>query len=97
MRAKSIRTNSRRGVLASGYEIEAKRNDRGVIEGFEIVGVRAEDRAVASKRRAQIEKEIAGFRKKHGREPTTREIHGITTRTRSGRLAEITTAEVRRR
>jgi conjugative relaxase-like TrwC/TraI family protein len=85
-----------RGVLAAGYEIEAARSERGVIEGFEVAGVSAEDRATASKRRAQIEKEIAVFRKKHGREPTTREIHGITTQTRSGKLAEITTAEVRR-
>ncbi|MBI5770285.1 MAG: relaxase domain-containing protein [Verrucomicrobia bacterium] len=86
-----------RGTLAAGYEIEAARNDRGVVEGFEIVGVNTEDRAIASKRRAQIETEIATFRKKHGREPTTREIHGITTQTRSGKLAEITTAEVRHR
>ena len=86
-----------RAVLAAGYEIEPARNKHGVIEGFEIVGVSAEDRAVASKRRAQIEKEIAVFRKKHGREPTTREIHGIATQTRSSKLAEITTAEVRRR
>jgi len=86
-----------RGTLAAGYEIEAARNDHGVVEGFEIVGVRVEDRAVASKRRAQIEKEIAAFTKNHGREPTTREIHGITTQTRGGKLAEITTVEVRRR
>lgn len=86
-----------RGVLAAGYEIEAARNERGVVEGFEIVGVSAGDRATASKRRAQIETEITVFRKKHGREPTTREIHGITTQTRRGKLAEITTEEVRRR
>jgi conjugative relaxase-like TrwC/TraI family protein len=84
-------------VLAAGYEIESARNDHGVIEGFEVVGVTAKDRAVASKRRAQIEKEIAVVEKKHGRTPTTKEIHGITTRTRSSKLAEITTAEVRRR
>ena len=86
-----------RGTLAAGYDIEAARNDRGVVEGFEIVGVSVDDRAVDSKRRAQIEKEIAAFRKNHGRDPTAREIHGITTQTRSSKLAEITTAEVRRR
>ncbi len=86
-----------RRVLAAGYQIELARNDRGVIEGFEIAGVSAEDRAVASKRRAAIEKEITTFRQKHGRPPTTREIHGITTRTRDNKLAEITTAEVRSR
>ena len=73
-----------RGVMAAGYEIEPARNERGVIEGFELVGVTAVDRAVASKRRAEIEKEIAAFRKKQGREPTTHEIHAITTRTRGG-------------
>lgn len=86
-----------RGVRAAGYEIEPTRNERGVIEGFEICGVTAADRAVASKRRAQIETEIAAFREKHGREPTTREVHGITTRSRDSKLAEITTADVRRR
>ncbi len=86
-----------RGVRAAGYEIEPSRNERGVVEGFEIVGVSAADRAQASKRRAQIESEIATFRKQHGREPTTREVHGITTRTRDNKLAEITTAEVRQR
>ena len=35
-------------VLAAGYQIESVRNDRGVIEGFEIVGVTAADRVVAS-------------------------------------------------
>jgi conjugative relaxase-like TrwC/TraI family protein len=84
-------------VLAAGYQIEAARNDRGSIEGFEIVGVTPADRAVASKRRAQIEREIASFEKKHGRAPTTKEIHGIATRTRSRKLVEITTAEVRRK
>lgn len=82
-------------VLAAGYQIESARNDRGLIEGFEIVGVTAADRVVASKRRAQIEREIAAFEKKHGRAPTAKEIHGITTRTRSSKLAEITTSEVR--
>lgn len=86
-----------RGVRAAGYEIEPARNERGVIEGFEVSGVTAADRAVASKRRAQIETETAAFRRKHGRDPTTREVHNITTRTRDTKLAEITTAEVRRR
>lgn len=84
-------------VLAAGYEIESTRNARGVIEGFEIAGITAEERARASKRRAQIEQEIAAFEKKFGREPTTREVHAMTTATRDPKLAEITTAEVRQR
>ena len=86
-----------RGVLAAGYDIATARNERDIIEGFEIVGVSAEDRAIASKRRAEIEDGIAAFRRAQGREPTTREIHGITTQTRGSKLTEITTAEVRRR
>ena len=84
-------------VQAAGYEIESTRNTRGAVEGFEIVGITAEERARASKRRAQIEREIAAFQKKFGREPTTREIHAMTTATRDPKLAEITTAEVRQR
>ncbi|MDI1342838.1 MAG: MobF family relaxase, partial [Pseudolabrys sp.] len=48
-------------VLAAGYEIESTRNARGVIEGFEIAGITAEERARASTRRAQIAQEIAAF------------------------------------
>ena len=84
-------------VIAAGYEIESTRNARGVIEGFEIAGITAKERARASKRRAQIEQEIAAFEMKFGREPTTREIHAMTTATRDPKLAEITTAEVRQR
>jgi len=82
-------------VLAAGYEIETARNAKGAIEGFEIAGLTAEERARASKRRAQIEKEIATFEKKHGREPTPREVHRMTTATHSEKLTEITTTEVR--
>src|ERR1019366_7646563 len=66
-----------RGVLAAGYEIESARNERGVIEGFEIVGVTAGDRAVASKRRAQIEREIDAFRGKRSEEHTS-ELQSLT-------------------
>jgi conjugative relaxase-like TrwC/TraI family protein len=84
-------------VRDAGYEIETTRGPKGMIEGFEISGITAEERARASKRRAQIEKEIAAFRQKHGREPTTREVHAMTTATRAAKLAEITTAKVRQR
>lgn len=84
-------------VKAAGYEIEISRSSKGVIEGFEIAGITAEERARASKRRAQIEKEMAVFEAKYGREPTTREVHAMTTATRDPKLAEITTHEVRQR
>jgi len=86
-----------RRVLAAGYEIETIQDARGAVEGFEIAGITLDERARASKRRAQIEKEIAAFEAKHGREPTTREVHAMTTATRGEKLTEITTAEVRRR
>ncbi len=84
-------------VRSAGYEIAVLRDGDGTIEGFEITGVTAEERARASKRRAQIEKEIAAFMRKHAREPTRREIHEMTTATRSVKLTEITTHEVRQR
>ncbi|MDI1250380.1 MAG: MobF family relaxase, partial [Lacunisphaera sp.] len=86
-----------RQVIAAGYEIETTRNIRGAIEGFEITGIAPEERAQASKRRAQIEKEIVAFVSEHGRDPTTREVHAMTMATRDPKLAEITTAEVRER
>ena len=84
-------------VQSAGYEIEISRSAKGAIEGFEIAGITAEERTRASKRRAQIEKEIAIFEKRYGREPTTRETHAMTTATRDPKLAEITTHEVRQK
>jgi len=86
-----------RGVLAAGYEIKMTRNPRGAIEGFEVVGINEDERRQASKRRSQIESGIKSFEAQHGRAPTTREVHAITTSTRDPKLVEITTAEVRSR
>jgi conjugative relaxase-like TrwC/TraI family protein len=45
-----------------GYSIETIRNDKGVIEGFEIAGVSKEIRERYSKRRAEVEAGIERFR-----------------------------------
>ncbi|MBI2512504.1 MAG: relaxase domain-containing protein [Opitutae bacterium] len=79
---------------ALGYDITTARDARGTITGFEIAGVSEEVRARFSKRRADIERGIAMFEKKHGRAPTTAEIHAITVESRNAKLAEITTPEV---
>jgi len=84
-------------VLACGYQIENERDASGAIIGFQIAGVTTADRAVASKRRAQIEEAIEIFERTHQRKPTRREINVIVRQTRGEKLIEVTTAEVRRR
>ena len=83
-----------RECLDLGYEIEYERNGKGIIVGFEIKGVEKAIRDRFSKRRQVIEKEMAVFREKQGRNPTAQEIHAITTRTRDPKLAEISTPKV---
>lgn len=83
--------------LGLGYEMQESRDEKGGVTGFELEGVSEDVRDRFSKRRAEIEAGIADFRKDHGREPTTREIHVITTDTRNAKLAEATTPEVLRR
>lgn len=78
-----------------GYQIEAARNEKGVVEGFEIKGVSKEIQERFSKRRAEVEAGIERFKKEKGRAPTTREIHVITRETRNVKLDEITTPKVR--
>jgi conjugative relaxase-like TrwC/TraI family protein len=79
---------------ALGYEITPSRDTKGEITGFELAGVSAELRERFSKRRAEIEQGIGKFQKKHGRMPSTAEIHAITVATRNMKLAEITTPAV---
>jgi conjugative relaxase-like TrwC/TraI family protein len=81
-------------VRGLGYKLEEIRDKQGAITGFEIRGVNVSIRERFSKRRADVERGIAAFRKEHGREPTTAETHVITTETRSAKLAEASTAQV---
>jgi conjugative relaxase-like TrwC/TraI family protein len=84
-----------REVKALGYEIREVRKE-GEIAGFEIKGVSQELCERFAKRRAEIEREIDKFEKKHGREPTRAEVNAITRQTRPSELREISTAEVRK-
>jgi conjugative relaxase-like TrwC/TraI family protein len=83
-----------REVKALGYSIREVRDEKGQVTGFEIEGVSDELCERFAKRRAEIEREIEKFEKKHGREPTTAEIARIARETRGAKLAEITTPEV---
>lgn len=84
----------RREVIRCGYETIEKRNERGQIEGFEIVGVSDDLLGAYSQRREEIEKAIDGWRAEHGREPSAAEIHVLAKETRSEKLHEISNAEV---
>ena len=79
---------------ALGYDIEAARDERGNITGFEIAGVSQDIRDRFSKRRAEVERGIAEFEKKNNRTPTTVEIHAITVDSRNAKLSEVTTPQV---
>ena len=84
-----------REVRKLGYGIREARDVKGRVTGFEIEGVSDELCQRFTKRRAEIEREIERFRERRGREPTTAEISQITRETRSAKLSEITTPEVR--
>jgi conjugative relaxase-like TrwC/TraI family protein len=78
----------------AGYQIEESRNEKGVVEGFEIKGVSSEVRERFSKRRREVEAGIEAFRAQYGREPTPSEVSVITRESRMGKLKEVTTPEV---
>ncbi len=84
-----------REVQDLGYQVEQSRNDKGMVEGFEIQGVSLEVRRRFSKRRAEVEAGIAAFEKDKGRTPSAAEISVITRRTRSEKMPEISTPAVR--
>lgn len=85
-----------KGCRALGYELVERRHERtGEIEGFELAGVSPEICRRYSQRRAQVEAAMAAFAKEKGRAPSTAEIAVLTRQTRSHKLKEITTPEVR--
>lgn len=83
-----------KACLQLGYSIDIAQDDKGHTTGFEISGISAELRERFSKRRAEVEQGIEDFRQKHGRMPTTAEVHQITCDSRNAKLTEITTPEV---
>ena len=50
-----------------GYSIETVRNEKGIVEGFEIKGVSRDIQERFSKRRGQLEQRIAGLHGTDGR------------------------------
>src|SRR5271165_2112093 len=86
----------RRNVEELGYRTRDKFDERGKLEGFEIEGISDELCEKYSQRRSEIEERIAAFEAEHGRAPTPAEIHVIAKETRTSKLTEISTEEVRR-
>lgn len=86
----------RREVERLGYKTEDRVNVRGQLEGFEIGGVPTQVLEMYSRRRADIERAIAEFKKRRGRDPTAAEIHVIAKETRAPALLEATSAQVRK-
>ena len=82
-----------RSVRELGYEIREVR-ENGNVTGFEIAGISDELCQRYSKRREEIDREIARYERERGREPTVKEISLITRETRSPGLKEIATPEV---
>src|SRR5258705_7724661 len=86
----------RQHVEELGYRTRDKFDERGQLEGFEIDGISDELCEKYSQRRGEIEERIADFKAEHGREPTPAEIHVIAKETRTSKLTEISTEDVRR-
>ncbi len=84
-----------REVQSLGYQVDEKRNAKGMVEGFSIRGVSADVCEKFSRRRAEVEAGIAAFEKLKGRAPSSAEIAVITRQTRNAKLSEISTPEVR--
>jgi conjugative relaxase-like TrwC/TraI family protein len=92
---KTYQNEMARHCLALGYDIELIREQKRGVTGFEINGVSEDLRERFGKRRAEVEKGITEFTAKYGYEPSAAEISAITKATRSAKLAEISTPEVR--
>ena len=93
---KAYQNELARECRALGYELVERRHERtGEIEGFELAGVSPEVCRRYSQRRAQVEVAMAAFEKEKGRAPSSAEIAVMTRQTRSHKLKEITTPEVR--
>jgi len=85
-----------RKVKELGYNIVSRRNEKGLIEGFEIEGISEELMKRFSKRRVVIEQKIEEFKIKVGRDPSPAEISVITRESRESKdLRKISTHEVR--
>jgi conjugative relaxase-like TrwC/TraI family protein len=86
-----------REVEQLGYQIENRRDAKGRDLGFEIRGVSQELIEKYSQRSAQRDQAIADFTKSHGRAPTDNEVAVLVRESRSDKLAETSSGEVRAR
>jgi len=80
-----------KSCLKLGYEIEEKRNEKGVVEGFGIKGIRDELCERFSKRTPQVEAALTKFRQNYHREPNTREMMEIKRKDRAARPSPLVT------
>ena len=91
------RNSLARQVQALGYEIENRRDARGKDIGFEVKGVSEELAGKYSQRSQQRDRAIEAFTKENGRTPTDNEVAVLVRESRSDKLKEISTSEVRER
>ena len=91
------RNSLARQVQALGYEIENRRDARGKDIGFEVKGVSEELAGKYSQRSQQRDRAIETFTQENGRTPTDNEVAVLVRESRSDKLKEISTAEVRER
>jgi conjugative relaxase-like TrwC/TraI family protein len=86
-----------REVRRLGYEIENRRDANGRDSGFEIQGVPEALLTRFSQRSQQRDKAIDKFVEEKGRRPTDNEVAILVRGSRSDKLTEISTLELRRR
>jgi conjugative relaxase-like TrwC/TraI family protein len=86
-----------REVRELGYGVENRMDGRGRDCGFEIVGVPDELMERFSQRSRQRDKAVNKFMEEHGRPPTDNETAVLIRETRAGKLAEISTDQLRKR
>jgi ATP-dependent exoDNAse (exonuclease V) alpha subunit len=86
-----------REVRALGYGMESHHDVRGRDKGFEIAGVSQDLLDKYSQRSAQRDAAIQEFSHARGRAPTDNEVAVLIRETRTDKLQEISTEQVRRR
>ena len=84
-----------REVQTLGYVIENRMDGKGRDCGFEISGVSDSLMEKFSRRSKQRDKAISQFIKAHGRTPSDNEVAVLVRETRAGKLAEISTEQLR--
>ena len=84
-------------VRSLGYDIDPKRDSRGRDYGFEIRGISDGLLERYSQRSAQRDAAIEQFTRENGRKPTNNEVAVLVRESRSDKLVEISTEQVRQK